>query len=189
MPSNHFFLCRPLLLPSMFPSIRVFSNFEFISMCNTNTVGPPRSRIQRAHSTAPCYRRDLSIHRGCLQRVLEPTPCRHRGTIEGLDISPCLLLPLSLNPCVPWESCFHLSQAASSFVKCLMTQFQLRRNRAQKVFGSTWVPTLVSGATVQAFSHGLSLRNLPTGFGGSWPCGGSWEGRMWPDVSQRAWAS
>ena len=27
MPSNHFFLCRPLLLPpSIFPSIRVFSN-------------------------------------------------------------------------------------------------------------------------------------------------------------------
>ena len=27
MPSNHFILCRPLLLPpSMFPSIRVFSN-------------------------------------------------------------------------------------------------------------------------------------------------------------------
>ena len=27
MPSNHFILCRPLLLlPSIFPSIRVFSN-------------------------------------------------------------------------------------------------------------------------------------------------------------------
>ena len=26
MPSNHFVLCRPLLLPSVFPSIRVFSN-------------------------------------------------------------------------------------------------------------------------------------------------------------------
>ena len=26
MPSNHFILCRPLLLPSTFPSIRVFSN-------------------------------------------------------------------------------------------------------------------------------------------------------------------
>ena len=26
MPSNHLFLCRPLLLPSVFPSIRVFSN-------------------------------------------------------------------------------------------------------------------------------------------------------------------
>ena len=26
MPSNHLMLCRPLLLPSIFPSIRVFSN-------------------------------------------------------------------------------------------------------------------------------------------------------------------
>ena len=26
LPSNHFILCRPLLLPSIFPSIRVFSN-------------------------------------------------------------------------------------------------------------------------------------------------------------------
>ena len=26
MPSNHLILCRPLLLPSLFPSIRVFSN-------------------------------------------------------------------------------------------------------------------------------------------------------------------
>ena len=26
MPSNHLLLCRPLLLPSVFPSIRVFSN-------------------------------------------------------------------------------------------------------------------------------------------------------------------
>ena len=26
MPSNHLFLCRPLLLPSIFPSIKVFSN-------------------------------------------------------------------------------------------------------------------------------------------------------------------
>ena len=26
MPSNHFVLCRPLLLPSIFPSVRVFSS-------------------------------------------------------------------------------------------------------------------------------------------------------------------
>ena len=28
MPSNHLILCCPLLLPSIFPSIRVFSNAE-----------------------------------------------------------------------------------------------------------------------------------------------------------------
>ena len=29
MPSNHLVLCRPLLLPSIFPSIRVFSMSQF----------------------------------------------------------------------------------------------------------------------------------------------------------------
>ena len=30
MPSNHLILCRPLLLPSNFPSIRVFSNVSVL---------------------------------------------------------------------------------------------------------------------------------------------------------------
>ena len=30
MPSNHLILCHPLLLPSIFPSIRVFSNESFL---------------------------------------------------------------------------------------------------------------------------------------------------------------
>ena len=30
MPSNHFILCHPLLLPSIFPSIRVFSSEEVL---------------------------------------------------------------------------------------------------------------------------------------------------------------
>ena len=30
MPSNHHILCHPLLLPSIFPSIRVFSNESFL---------------------------------------------------------------------------------------------------------------------------------------------------------------
>ena len=32
MPSNHFILCHPLLLPSIFPSIRVFSNESALCM-------------------------------------------------------------------------------------------------------------------------------------------------------------
>ena len=32
MPSNHFTLCLPLLLPSIFPSIRVFSNESALSI-------------------------------------------------------------------------------------------------------------------------------------------------------------
>ena len=32
MPSNHLILCHPLLLPSIFPSIRVFSNESVLSI-------------------------------------------------------------------------------------------------------------------------------------------------------------
>ena len=43
MPSSHLILCRPLLLPSIFPSIRVFSNesaplLTCIKFCMTNAV-------------------------------------------------------------------------------------------------------------------------------------------------------
>jgi len=31
MPSNHLFLCHPLLLPSIFPSIRVFPISQFFA--------------------------------------------------------------------------------------------------------------------------------------------------------------
>ena len=38
MPSNHFILCRPLLLlPSIFPSIRVFSNDQFFISSDQST--------------------------------------------------------------------------------------------------------------------------------------------------------
>ena len=34
MPSNHLILCRPLLLPSIFPNIRVFSNESVLCICS-----------------------------------------------------------------------------------------------------------------------------------------------------------
>ena len=39
VPSNHFILCRPLLLlPSIFPSIRVFSNESVLHMAKVAKV-------------------------------------------------------------------------------------------------------------------------------------------------------
>ena len=35
MPSNHLILCHPLLLPSIFPSIRIFSNKSVLSIRGT----------------------------------------------------------------------------------------------------------------------------------------------------------
>ena len=33
IPSNHLILCHPLLLPSILPSIKVFSNSQFFASC------------------------------------------------------------------------------------------------------------------------------------------------------------
>ena len=43
MPFNHLILCHPLLLPSIFPSIRVFSND--LALCNTVDCSPPGSSV------------------------------------------------------------------------------------------------------------------------------------------------
>ena len=42
MPSNHLILCRPLLLPSIFPSIRVFSS-ESVLRIRWPSIGVPAS--------------------------------------------------------------------------------------------------------------------------------------------------
>ena len=39
MPSNHLFLCHPLLLPSVFPSIRVFSNESALRIGQSKLLG------------------------------------------------------------------------------------------------------------------------------------------------------
>ena len=41
MPSNHLDLCHPLLLPSIFPSIRVFSNESVICLRVSETLREP----------------------------------------------------------------------------------------------------------------------------------------------------
>ena len=95
MPSNHFILCRPLLLlPSIFPSIRVFSNksvlyikwpeywsFSFgISPCNEYS-GLISFRIDwldllavqvtlKSHSPTPQFK---SINSSALSFVYDPT--------------------------------------------------------------------------------------------------------------------
>ena len=44
MPSNHLILCRPLLLPSIFPSIRIFSNESVLCIrwrkCRSFSISP-----------------------------------------------------------------------------------------------------------------------------------------------------
>ena len=75
MPSNHLILCRPLLLmPSIFPSIRVFSNESVLLAWKELT---PLRRLQRvplairAHSTQQVLRLTQTSSYTCL---LAPFP-------------------------------------------------------------------------------------------------------------------
>ena len=55
MPSNHLILCRPLLLPSIFPSIRVFASVSVLHIrwpkyWNTDSLQPHELQ----HTRLPC---------------------------------------------------------------------------------------------------------------------------------------
>ena len=75
MPSNHLILCRPLLLPSIFPSIRVFSSesalhiwwpkycsFSFSIICSSECSGLILFKIERF---------DLLAFQGTLKSLLQ----------------------------------------------------------------------------------------------------------------------
>ena len=52
MPYSHLILCRPLLLPSIFPSIRVFSNDQFSTSCGQSI------RVSASASVLPMNSQD-----------------------------------------------------------------------------------------------------------------------------------
>ena len=95
MPSNHLILCRPLLLPSIFPSIRVFCNVlalrirwpKYSVLCFSNSPfneysGLISFRIDWFH---------LHVVQGTLQSLLQ-----HQ--FEGIDsLALCLLYSPALN--------------------------------------------------------------------------------------------
>ena len=47
MPSNHLILCRPLLLPSIFPSIRIFSNESVLRIRWPKYWTPLRDHVKK----------------------------------------------------------------------------------------------------------------------------------------------
>ena len=105
MPSNHLILCRPLLLlPSIFPSIRVFSNKSVLrirwpkywSFCFS--ISPSNE-----YSGLISFRMDclISLQSKGVSRVFSNTTVqKHQffGTQVNLTVSP--VLSLSLAPCV-----------------------------------------------------------------------------------------
>ena len=67
MPSNHLILCYPLLLPSVFPSIRVFSNESVI------TSGGQSIEVSASTSVLPVNKQDYFLY-----NWLVWSPCRPR---------------------------------------------------------------------------------------------------------------
>ena len=95
MPSNHLILCRPLLLPSIFPSIRVFSNESVLRIkwpkywsFNFN-ISPFNE-----HPGLICFRMDwldLLAVQGTLKRLLQ----HHSSKASILRCSAFFIIQLS----------------------------------------------------------------------------------------------
>ena len=124
MPSNHLILCRPLLPPSIFPSIRVFSNesvlcircpkywsFSF-SICPSNEYsGLVSSRIDWF---------DLLAVQGTLKSLLQ----HHSFIVQEIGVwmracvfFSCACLSVSLNWCVTVFAHVHVGLSACSICK------------------------------------------------------------------------
>ena len=109
MPSKHFLLCRPLLLPSVFPSIRVSSNEPGLHIRWPNdwsfsfSISP-----SSGHSGLIPFRMDLLAVPGTLKSLLVSVGCR----VVLLDVlvskhlikKRCLQIWLSSRPGTPSDS-------------------------------------------------------------------------------------
>ena len=74
MPSNHLILCRPLLLlPPIFPSIRVFSVAYPLLILETDLEGQKQSSIK--HSLSPGYLEHESLLGAQAQSAISPCFC------------------------------------------------------------------------------------------------------------------
>ena len=74
MPSNYLILCRPLLLPSIFPDIRVFSNKSVLRIrwlkywisASTSVLSGSLQPHEPQHTRSPCLSPTPGVH---------PNPC------------------------------------------------------------------------------------------------------------------
>ena len=95
MPSNHLILCRPLLLPSVFPRIRIFSNVSVLCIrwrkyWSFNFSISPSSEYSGLISFGiDCF--DLLAVQGTLKSLLQ----HHSSKASILQCSPFFLVQLS----------------------------------------------------------------------------------------------
>ena len=96
MPSNHLFLCHPLLPPSIFPSIRVFSNKSVLHIrwpkyqSFSFSMSPSKEHSGLIFSRMDWL--DLLAVQGTLKSLLQ----HHSSDIEDLNL-------------VVWMSLFHVT--------------------------------------------------------------------------------
>ena len=66
MPSDHLILCRPLLLPpSIFPSMRIFSNESALCNSSVQFSSVPQSCLTLCNSMTAAHQASLSITSSC----------------------------------------------------------------------------------------------------------------------------
>ena len=113
-PSNHLILCSPLLLPSIFPSIRVFSNE--LALC----IRQPK---YRSFSISPSndYSRLISFRMDWLNLLAV------QGTLK------CLLQHHSSNTSILWHSAFFIVQLSHPYMTTGKTIALTRRTFVGKV--------------------------------------------------------
>ena len=91
MPSNHLILCRPLLLPSIFPSIRVFSNESALRIrCPRYSSFSFNISPSNEYSGLISFRidwLDLLAVQGTLKSLLQTTVQKHQFFRSALFIA------------------------------------------------------------------------------------------------------
>ena len=96
MPSNHLILCRPLLLPSVFPSIRVFSSESVLRIKNGQSIGVFSFSISPSNEYSGLIsfridRLDLLAVQGTLKSLLQ----HHSSRASSLQHSAFFIVQLS----------------------------------------------------------------------------------------------
>ena len=81
MPFNHLFLCQPLLLPSVFPSVRVFSNESVLHI-----KWPKDWSFSFSISPSSEYSGPISFRMDWYERYIKPIWEKSQNTPERLSI-------------------------------------------------------------------------------------------------------
>ena len=123
MPSNHLILCHPLLLPSIFPSIRVFSNGSALHIRRPKyrsfsfSISPSNEYSELISFRIDCL--DLLVVKGTLKSLLQHHSSRasilRHSAFFMVQLSHPLSHPAISSSVVPFSSCPQSLPASESF--------------------------------------------------------------------------